>query len=142
MAETNEGLAWEIVKVVGSEEEATVVVGFLNNCGIPAEVESLHSSEFPTEVGALSNVRVRVPAERAQEATALLNQRENVATGDDGAQAGAPLESGAGTAAGGSMGAGSGGGLTGDGLGDGLGETSETTYDAIDLVPEEGGERR
>lgn len=138
MAETNEGLAWEIVKVVGSEEEATVVVGFLNNCGIPAEVESLHSSEFPTDVGALSNVRVRVPAERAQEATALLNQRENIATGDDGAQAGAPLESGAGTTADGSMGTGP-GGLAGDGLGD---ATPETTYDAVDLMPEEGGERR
>lgn len=129
MAETNEGLAWEIVKVVGSEEEATVVVGFLNNCGIPAEVESLHSSEFPTEVGALSNVRVRVPAERAQEAGALLNQRENVATGDDGAMAGEPLDAGR-------TGSGT---LAGDGLGDGA---PETTYDQSDLLPEEGGERR
>lgn len=83
---------WAIVKVVGSEEEATVVLGFLESSGIDAEVESLYSSEFPTEVGDLSEVRIRVPAERAEEATALLNSRENVATGEDGAMAGAPLD--------------------------------------------------
>jgi hypothetical protein len=83
---------WVIVKVVGSEEEATVVLGFLENCGIDAEVESLHSSEFPTEVGDLSDVRIRVPADRADEAKALLNSREDVATGEDGAMAGAPLD--------------------------------------------------
>jgi hypothetical protein len=83
---------WVIVKVVGSEEEATVVVGFLENCGIPAEAESLYSSEFPTEIGDLSDVRIRVPAERADEAAALLNEREDVATGEDGALAGAPLD--------------------------------------------------
>ena len=83
---------WVIVKVVGSEEEASVVLGFLENCGIDAEVESLFSSEFPTEVGDLSEVRIRVPADRADEASALLNSREDVATGEDGDMAGAPLE--------------------------------------------------
>lgn len=87
---------WVIVKVVGSEEEASVVLGFLENSGIDAEVESLYSSEFPTEVGDLSNVRIRVPADRAEEATALLNSREDVATGEDGAMAGAPLDEAAG----------------------------------------------
>ena len=81
---------WVIVKVVGTEEEATVVVGFLENSGIPAEAESLHASEFPTEIGDLADVRIRVPAERAEEAVALLNTREDVATGEDGALAGAP----------------------------------------------------
>jgi hypothetical protein len=85
---------WSIVKVVGSEEEATVVVGFLENSGIPAEVESLLSSEFPTEIGDLAEVRIRVPAERAGEAAALLNEREDVATGEEGALAGAPLTEG------------------------------------------------
>jgi hypothetical protein len=83
---------WVIVKVVGSEEEASVVLGFLENCGIDAEVESLYSSEFPTEVGDLGEVRIRVPADRADEASALLNTREDVATGEDGAMAGAPLD--------------------------------------------------
>jgi hypothetical protein len=83
---------WVIVKVVGSEEEASVVLGFLENCGIDAEVESLYSSEFPAEVGDLSEVRIRVPADRADEASALLNSREDVATGEDGSMAGAPLD--------------------------------------------------
>jgi hypothetical protein len=83
---------WIIVKVVGSEEEASVVLGFLESCGIDAEIESLYSSEFPAEVGDLSEVRIRVPADRAGEATALLNERENVATGEDGALAGAALD--------------------------------------------------
>ena len=83
---------WEIVKIVGTEEEATVVVGFLQSSGIEVVAESLHASEFPTDIGDLANVNIRVPAERAEEARALLNEREDVATGDEGEMAGAPLE--------------------------------------------------
>src|SRR5436305_7338565 len=75
---------WEIVKIVGTEEEATVVVGFLQSSGIDAEAESLHVSEFPTEVGDLATVNIRVPPDRAEEARALLNQREDVETGEEG----------------------------------------------------------
>ncbi|MFL6233383.1 MAG: hypothetical protein ACJ76N_09645 [Thermoanaerobaculia bacterium] len=82
---------WEIVKIVGTEEEATVVVGFLQSSGIDAEAESLHASEFPTEIGDLANVNIRVPPDRAEEARALLNQREDVATGQEGEMAGEPL---------------------------------------------------
>lgn len=82
---------WEIVKIVGTEEEATVVVGFLQSSGIEVVAESLHASEFPTDIGDLANVNIRVPPERADEAKALLNQREDVATGDEGEMAGEPL---------------------------------------------------
>jgi cation transport regulator ChaC len=82
---------WEIVKIVGTEEEATVVVGFLRSSGIDAEAESLHASEFPTDVGDLANVNIRVPPDQAEEARALLNQREDVATGEEGEMAGEPL---------------------------------------------------
>src|ERR1700749_3422268 len=82
---------WEIVKIVGTNEEAAVVVGFLQSCGIQAEAESLHSSELPTDIGDLANVNIRVPPDRAEEARALLNQREDVATGQEGAMAGEPL---------------------------------------------------
>jgi hypothetical protein len=88
MAEAEE---WEIVKIVGTEEEAMVVVGFLQSSGIDAEPESLHVSEFPTDIGDLANVNIRVPPDRAEEARALLNQREDVATGQEGAMAGEPL---------------------------------------------------
>ncbi len=82
---------WEIVKIVGTEEEASIVVGFLQNSGIEAEAESLAASEFPIEFGDLAQVRIRVPAEQAQDALALLNQREDVTTGDEGDMAGEPL---------------------------------------------------
>ncbi|HWM94251.1 MAG TPA: hypothetical protein VN493_26080 [Thermoanaerobaculia bacterium] len=91
---------WAIVKVVGSNEEAAVVVGFLDNSGIPAEVDSLHSSEIPLGDN-VEEVRIRVPAERAAEAAALLNTREDVVTGEDGALAGAPLDEPSGGASGG-----------------------------------------
>ncbi|HEX3556479.1 MAG TPA: hypothetical protein VIA62_24930 [Thermoanaerobaculia bacterium] len=83
---------WEIVKVVGTPEEATIVVGFLNSSGIEAEAESLHVSELPTDLGDLSEIRIRVPSEQAQEARALLDSREDIATGEEGEEAGEPLE--------------------------------------------------
>jgi hypothetical protein len=82
---------WEIVKVVGTEEEAAVVVGFLQSSGIESVAESLHASEFPTEIGDLAQINIRVPPEQAEDGRALLNQREDVATGDDGDMAGEPL---------------------------------------------------
>jgi hypothetical protein len=91
MAEMAENAEWEIVKIVGSEEEASIVIGFLQSSGIEAEAESLHASEFPAEIGELANVNIRVPAGQADEARAALNAREDVATGDEGTMAGEPL---------------------------------------------------
>ena len=75
---------WQTVKVVNTEEEAALVVGFLNSNGIEAGAESLFASEFPTEVGDLAEVRIQVPAERATEALSLLAESERaVAEGSD-----------------------------------------------------------
>jgi hypothetical protein len=82
---------WEIVKIVGSEEEASIVIGFLQGSGIEAQAESLHASEFPAEIGELASVNIRVPPEKADEARAALNSREDVATGNEGAMSGEPL---------------------------------------------------
>lgn len=87
---------WEIVKIVGTTEEATIVVGFLQGSGIEAEAESLHSSEFPADLGELSEIRIRVPADQAEEAREALNSREDVATGEEGEDAGEPLDAPAG----------------------------------------------
>jgi hypothetical protein len=87
-----EPVNWEIVKVVGTPEEATIVVGFLNSSGIDAEPESLHVSELPTDLGDLSEIRIRVPPGQAQAARALLDSREDIATGEEGDQSGEPLE--------------------------------------------------
>lgn len=83
---------WEIVKIVGTPEEATIVVGFLESSGIEAEAESLHSSEFPADLGELSEIRIRVPADQAAVAREALNSREDVATGAEGEDAGEPLD--------------------------------------------------
>jgi hypothetical protein len=63
---------WGTARIVESNEEAVVVAGFLKSRGIPAEVESLHVEELPVNVGGLGEVRVRVPAERLNEALLLL----------------------------------------------------------------------
>jgi hypothetical protein len=70
---------WRVVRTVGTEEEATVAVGFLNSAGIPAESESLHIRELPVDFGDMSQVRIRVPVERADEAIALLEAQDEAA---------------------------------------------------------------
>jgi hypothetical protein len=67
---------WAVAKVVETPEEAVVVAGFLHGSGIPAEVESLHVSELPVDVGGLGEVRVRVPAEQLEAALAAIAVRE------------------------------------------------------------------
>jgi hypothetical protein len=75
---------WGTAKVVETTEEAILVAGFLQNSGIPAEVESLHASELPVDVGALGEVRVRVPADRLDEALAALSVQEAIPRPTDG----------------------------------------------------------
>lgn len=67
---------WEILEVLGTEEDAEVVRGYLESQGVPCQVESAHSHEFPVNVSALGNVRVEVPADRLDEARRLLAARE------------------------------------------------------------------
>ena len=67
---------WEILEVLGSEEDAELVCGFLRSQGVPCQVESDHSHEFPVNVSALGNVRVEVPTDRLDEARRLLAERE------------------------------------------------------------------
>jgi hypothetical protein len=75
---------WEILETLGTEEEAELIRGFLETYGIPCQVESVHSHEFPVNVSALGNVRVEVPTERAAEARQLLAERERTpALADD-----------------------------------------------------------
>ncbi len=68
---------WGTAKVVETNEEAVLIAGFLQSNGIPAEVESLHASELPVDVGALGEVRVRVPREHLDEALAVLALQED-----------------------------------------------------------------
>jgi hypothetical protein len=69
------GDGWEIVETVGTVEEATLIVGFLQSRGVPAAVESLLFRQEPVTFGRLGEVRVRVPAEHVEEARRLLEER-------------------------------------------------------------------
>ena len=66
---------WEVCDVVGTEEEAVLIAGFLRSRGIEANLESLVFHQEPVTFGRLGEVRVRVPGEHAAEARKLLAQR-------------------------------------------------------------------
>lgn len=67
---------WLSILVVEDEEEAELIQGYLNSEGIPCQIESKYSHEFPTHVGRLAEIEVRVPASRADEARRLVEARE------------------------------------------------------------------
>jgi hypothetical protein len=67
--------AWEVCDVVGTEEEAVLIAGFLRSRGIEATLESLVFHQEPVTFGRLGEVRVRVRSEHAEEARKLLTQR-------------------------------------------------------------------
>lgn len=69
-------LHWEIVREVGTEEEATIIVGYLRANDVPAEVESVRFNQEPVNIGDMSEVRVRVPDEHRARALELLSDRE------------------------------------------------------------------
>lgn len=80
-----DGGEWGVVRIVGTEEEATLIVGFLEGSGIPAEVESLVFHQEPVTFGHLGEARVRVPADRLDEARRLLDEKDAEAPGGEAA---------------------------------------------------------
>lgn len=66
---------WEICEVVGTDEEAALIAGFLRSRGIEATLESLVFHQEPVTFGRLGEVRVRVPSSQSEEARKLLTQR-------------------------------------------------------------------
>ena len=75
---------WEILEVLGTEEDAELVCGYLQSQGVPCQVESALSHEFPVNVSGLSSVRVEVPVDRLEDARRLLAERERTpALADD-----------------------------------------------------------
>lgn len=67
---------WLSIQVVEDEEQAELIEGFLENEGIPCELDRRYSHEFPTHVGSLAEIEVRVPAGLAERARRLLAARE------------------------------------------------------------------
>jgi hypothetical protein len=63
---------WEVVRTLGTEEEASLVAGFLASRGFEAKVESLRFHQEPVNFGKLGEVRVLVPSAALAEAREAL----------------------------------------------------------------------
>lgn len=74
---------WEIVETVGTEEEASLVAGFLEAEGIDSQVESLLFHQEPATFGSLGEVRILVPANDLERARKLIEERESGAVPAD-----------------------------------------------------------
>jgi hypothetical protein len=67
---------WVEVAALGDDEEAEIIAGLLKSEDIPCEVEGPSASPWPENLGALGMSRVMVPPDRAEEARALIAERE------------------------------------------------------------------
>lgn len=76
---------WEIVETVGTEEEASLVAGYLETEGIRSQVESLLFHQEPATFGKLSEVRILVHSDDLERARQLIEARESSDVSGDGA---------------------------------------------------------
>jgi len=86
---------WQVVRTVGSDEEATLIAGYLQSNDVPTEVESLLFHQEPVSFGRMGEVRVRVPTEHAAEAERLLAARDAAPLDGEADEAELASESGA-----------------------------------------------
>jgi hypothetical protein len=67
---------WVEIASTGTEDEATLLSGFLEAQGIPAQVENVKFQMEPINFGTMGDIRVYVPSEHEQRAQELLRSRE------------------------------------------------------------------
>jgi hypothetical protein len=67
---------WTVVRTLGTEEDASLVAGFLESAGIEARVESHLFHQEPVNFGKLGDVRVLVPEASLVEAERVLAERD------------------------------------------------------------------
>ena len=65
---------WEVVRTLGTEEEAALIAGYLESQGLRVEIESLLFHQEPVNFGRLGEVRVKVPSAEAGHARQLLDE--------------------------------------------------------------------
>jgi hypothetical protein len=71
-----DGATWVEIASTGSEEEATLLCGFLQAEGIRAQVENVKFRMEPINFGTMGDIRVYVGAEDEARAHELLRSRE------------------------------------------------------------------
>ncbi len=74
-----DGSTWVEIASTGAEDEATLLSGFLEAAGIPAQIENVKFKMEPINFGTMGDIRVYVPAEHEQRAQELLRSRDRQA---------------------------------------------------------------
>ena len=69
-------ITWVEIASTGSEDEATLLKGFLDAEGIAAQVENVKFRMEPVNFGTLGDIRIYVGSEDEQRAMDLLRQRD------------------------------------------------------------------
>jgi len=78
---------WALLESLGTEQEAMLIAGFLENQGVPARVESRVFRQEPVTFGQLGAVGLLVPADRLEEARRLIERRTRFALLSGGVEA-------------------------------------------------------
>ena len=71
-----DGMTWIEIASTGSEDEATLLRGFLDNEGIPAQIENVKFSMEPINFGTMGDIRIYVAREFEERAQQLLRERD------------------------------------------------------------------
>jgi hypothetical protein len=66
---------WVEIASIGTDDEATLIKGFLEAEGIPAEIENVKFNMEPTNFGKMGDIRVYVAADDEKRALELLRER-------------------------------------------------------------------
>ena len=71
-----DGTTWVEIASTGTADEATLLSGFLEAAGIPANVENVKFQMEPINFGTMGDIRIYVPSEHEQHAQELLRSRD------------------------------------------------------------------
>ena len=71
-----DGTTWVEIASTGTADEATLLSGFLEAEGIPANVENVKFQMEPINFGTMGDIRIYVPSEHEQRAMELLRSRD------------------------------------------------------------------
>ena len=71
-----DGTTWVEIASTGTEDEATIIKGFLDAEGIPAQIENVKFGMEPINFGTMGDIRVYVGSQDEQRAMELLRSRE------------------------------------------------------------------
>ncbi|HEV7923245.1 MAG TPA: DUF2007 domain-containing protein [Thermoanaerobaculia bacterium] len=70
-----EGVTWIEIASAGSEDEANLMKGFLENEGIPAQIENVKFHMEPVNLGKMGEIRIFVSEQDEQRALDLVRER-------------------------------------------------------------------